>query len=162
MKFITFTYYLMLLICQNKWLLNKQGLFLLLFQCHDDFLPYQQNWQQLFNIDSLCLYELPHHVSETQTQTHTGKETEQEPEGIISTEQRESQSKQHREQHWGQTEASTSSPFQDIWAVLTLQTVGHTAPALLVVMHYLYLNTQQIDNTDSWLSWSNCSSWSII
>lgn len=81
--------------------------------------------------------------------SRTGKQTKREPEGIITTEQRESQSKQHQEQYWGRADvwtAASSSPLQQIWAVLSLQTVRHTAPALLVVVDHLDLCATQTDN----------------
>lgn len=43
----------------------------------------------------------------------------------------------------------SSSPLQLIGAVLSLQTVRHTAPALVVVVDHLYLNAPEMDNTDS-------------
>lgn len=39
----------------------------------------------------------------------------------------------------GWTDAS-SSPLQELRAVVSIQTVRHAAPALLVVVHHLYLN----------------------
>lgn len=41
----------------------------------------------------------------------------------------------------------TDGPLQEIWAVLSLQTVQHTAPALLVVVDHLYLSTTK-DNAE--------------
>lgn len=89
-------------------------------------------------------------------ETHTYIEggTKKRPGGVISTEQRESQSEQHQEPKWGQTAASSSSspslsssPLQLIRAVLSLQTVGHTAATLLVVVDHLYLETQDRQTT---------------
>lgn len=43
---------------------------------------------------------------------------------------------------------ASSSPLQEVWAVVSVQTVGHTAPALLVVMNHLNLKTQGMDQLD--------------
>lgn len=52
-----------------------------------------------------------------------------------------------KKQQWEETDASPS-PLQQIWAVLSLQAIWHTASTLLVIVNYLDLSTPESDRTD--------------